>query len=228
LTEDSAQPDGTELNDTAALIPSTTKAQPIGFYRVMLPCKNCKSIEHTLYVGPNQRYQIEEKRDGKEGIVAQRGKWQWKNNRINIESDRDLNAAYEWHGDTLYYIPANGQSLAMQKLPSASHNDAWKNKGKEGLEFFGVGNEPFWNIKIDEQKSIAFHYADWSKALIFQNVKQTVTADSTTYTAGTDAASLRVIVYPRFCSDGMSDFIYTHQVKIIYDSSVYQGCGIRY
>lgn len=229
LTEDSAQPDGTQLNDTALLKPSaelTTKVLPKGFYRVLLPCKNCKEIEHTIYFGADQDYQIEERRDGK--VKLSRGKWQKENDKIKIQKNDPIEAAYIQHGDTLYYIHNNGRHLPMQRLLSASHNEAWKNKGKEGLEFFGVGNEPFWNIKIDEQKSIAFHYADWSKALIFENVKRVASTDSIIYTAGTEAASLRVTIYPRFCSDGMSDFMYSHQVNIAYDGAVFRGCGIQY
>jgi uncharacterized membrane protein len=35
------------------------------------------------------------------------------------------------------------------------------------------------------------------------------------------------MIYPRFCSDGMSDFLYTQQVKMVYKGKTYKGCGER-
>jgi uncharacterized membrane protein len=50
-------------------------------------------------------------------------------------------------------------------------------------------------------------------------------ADSTVYTADND--SLLVTVYPLFCSDGMSDFLYTQKIKLVYKGQTYTGCGER-
>src|SRR6476620_1832135 len=73
LTEDSAKPDGTELNDTTTII-STDTAQaysakvlppaapqlPLGFYRVKLPCADCPEIEQTVYFERNKTFLMEE------------------------------------------------------------------------------------------------------------------------------------------------------------------------
>jgi uncharacterized membrane protein len=40
--------------------------------------------------------------------------------------------------------------------------------------------------------------------------------------------SLKVIIYPSFCSDGMSDNVYENRVRLIYNKTVYEGCGLLY
>ena len=50
------------------------------------------------------------------------------------------------------------------------------------------------------------------------------TKDSTIYSND----SLRVVVYPYFCNDGMSDFIYTNKVKVYYKGQAYKGCGQKF
>jgi len=230
LPNDTAQQDGTLQNDTSAQLPGTSnqpEGSPEGIYRAFLPCRDCRGIEHTVMFNRNQTYKLEEVHMGKSQHIFDSGKWSLANGVVTVSAGKS-SGTYNWTPDSISYHHPAGNNFRMQKLPAAIENEAWRNKAKEGLEFFGVGNEPFWNIKVDEQRSIAFHQADWTKPLNFQRVKTVRSADSIVYTAGTDITSLKVIVYPRFCNDGMSDFIYTHQVRIIYENTVFNGCGIVY
>ena len=203
---------------------------PEGFYGVTLPCTNCKGIEHTVLFNRDLSYRLEEKVLGSETTPKETVGW-WKpvKGDIWLYKDSSVVARYTWKGDTLNYIDLqSGVRIPLRPLPGALDNPAWKKKADEGVAFFGIGNEPFWNLTIDTQKSIVFTLADWPKGVTFKTSKQVRSADSSVYQTGNDSVKLRVVIYNRFCSDGMSDHVYNNQVKVTYNDQVYNGCGIVY
>lgn len=245
LTEDSAQPDGTELNDTTPVVlPDTTtahsaKAQPVpiattklpeGFYRAQLPCPECpKSLEHTVYFRRNKTYWMEETSlDDPATITQTSGSFNPSGGTIWAYKGQIVKARYRWGGDTLYYLLPNNKRIAMQELTAATENDAYSKKKKKGLAFFAVGNEPFWNLEIRQNEQLAFHLAEWKEPLQFTNASLITKNDSLVYSATSDSSSLVAIIYNRFCSDGMSDYTYTHSIRVIYNGKTFMGCGIRY
>ncbi|ANE51701.1 copper resistance protein NlpE N-terminal domain-containing protein [Flavisolibacter tropicus] len=242
LTEDSAKPDGTEVNDTTTII-STDTAQaysakvlppaaiklPLGFYRVKVPCVNCPEVEQTVYFERNKTFLMEETDpESHSGIVRTSGSFNPAGSTVWAYKGQVVKARYTWGGDTLYYLLPNGKRLRMQKVTAAIDNDAWKKKGKEGLVFFGIGNEPFWNLEINQQEHLAFHQAEWTTPLQFDSVNVSTTEDSLVYTASLDSASIKAVIYNRFCSDGMSDYIYPNSIKVEYNGKTFKGCGIKY
>lgn len=242
LTEDSAKPDGTEVNDTTAIIstdtaqaysakvlpPAATKL-PIGFYRVKLPCEGCPEIEQTVYFARNKTFLMEETDpESASGITKTAGSFNPASGTVWAYKGQVVKARYTWSGDTLHYLLPNGKRLRMQKLTAATDNDAWKKKGQEGLTFYGVGNEPFWNLEIGRQEHIAFHQAEWAKPLQFDSVSLVTTEDSLVYTASLDTTSIKAVIYNRFCSDGMSDYIYPNSIRVEYNGKTFKGCGIKY
>ena len=218
------------LNTDSIKMTLNNTTPPEGVYQVMLPCTNCKGIEHTVLFNRDLSYRLEERvLDRADEVTKTIGAWKPVKGDIWLYKDSSVVARYTWRGDTLHYIDLqSGVHIPVRPVPSASSNSAWQQKGAEGIEFFGIGNEPFWNIAIDEQKSIVFTLADWSKPVSFKASKPVVAADSTVYQSRTDSAKLRVVIYNTFCSDGMSDNVYNHKVKVTYNTDVYEGCGIRY
>lgn len=157
------------------------------------------------------------------------GAWKPAAGAIWLYRDSSVVARYTWRGDTLNYIDLKSSvRIPLRALPNAMDNTAWKSKGTEGIDVFGVGNEPFWNISIDEQKSIVFNLADWAKPQSFKPAKPSITADSTVYQTRNDSATLRVVLYNRFCSDGMSDNMYPVKIRVQYNSTYYEGCAVPY
>jgi uncharacterized membrane protein len=193
-----------------------------------LPCINCPGIEHTIAFYEDNTYRLEEKKLGKKSTLIQTtGSWKPTSGIIYLYDDGIAAGRYQWKGDTLQYL--KGTSIyAMQKLQSALDVQVWKNKKIEGIEFFGIGNEPFWNVEVDEQKDISFHLAEWSKPMRFKAVKPVHTADSISYKAKNDSATIGITIYNTFCSDGMSDNVYDSRVKVVFNSQTYNGCGILY
>jgi len=219
-------------NDTTTVTLDTLQKStkmPLGFYQVMLPCADCKAIEHTIFFNDDLSYQIEEKRwDKQDAISTTKGIWRPNEGKIWAYKNDKVRARYAWRGDTLVYIEPSDNVIIMQKLNTALQNDVWRNKGKEGVEFFGIGNEPFWNIEIDDQKHIRFSLADWPKPVSFKPVQPISNTDSIVYNTGKDTAALQVIILNQFCSDGMSDNIYNNKVRVVYKGIEYNGCGMIY
>lgn len=225
-TNDTLPTDGTELNDTLPIGPDTTlpftdTPAPQGLYRVKLP-----GGEHTIAFYGGHRYRLEEKA-GRGEPASTVGEWTPASGDLWLYKQGVVVGKYRWQGDTLVYL-LRGKQYPLEKLQWALDNDVWRAKGKAGAEFFGIGNEPFWNIEIDEQKGIAFHLAEWTAPTRFPPARPMMAGDSIQYNTANDSSTLRVVIYHRFCSDGMSDFTYDQQVKVVYNATVYQGCGLLF
>lgn len=218
------------LNEDSIKLTLNNTTPPEGFYAVTLPCTNCKGIEHTVLFNRDLSYRLEEKvLESNNAITQTSGAWKPVKGDIWLYKDSSVVARYTWKGDTLNFIDLkSGVRIPLRPLPGAMNVEAWKNKRAEGLEFFGTGTEPFWNIAIDEQKSIVFTRANVPKPLTFKPSKPIVKGDSTVYQVRKDTAALRVAIYNTFCSDGMSDNVYANKVTVVFNGDVYEGCGIVY
>ena len=218
-------------NPDSLLMATNTVKPPEGMYQGILPCEGCKGLEHTIYFKPDLTYRLQETKLGKKGEApfAVAGTWKPSEGIIWLYKEGVVQARYTWQTDTLVYMDAKtGKRYPLRRLPSALDNDVWRAKGSAGIEFYGVGNEPFWNVEVDDQKSIAFQLADWPGPQQFKPGTPQVAGDSIVYNSANDSATLRVVIYNTFCSDGMSDFVYAQSVKVLYNGQTYRGCGIKY
>ena len=93
---------------------------------------------------------------------------------------------------------------------------------------YAIGNEPFWNAEISNKDSMAFRLMDWPQALKLKINTSQINSDSLVFTAQNDTASLKILVLPYFCSDGMSDMIYKNKIRVYYNNKLYSGCGVNY
>lgn len=224
---DSPRNDGTLIQDTAPVMIDTARPRPVsitepeGVYQSALS----KGWRHTVAFYPNHTYRLEEEQ-GKD-TARSRGTWKPTNGTIYLYRDQLLTGQYRWRNDTLLYISGRSQT-PLQKISSAEQNDVWKKKGGQGLEFFGIGTEPFWNIEVDEQRYIDLHLAEWEKPMRFKPSRRITSGDSIVYNTSNDTATLSITIYNRFCSDGMSDYLYPNRVRIIFGNRVFDGCGLVY
>ncbi len=219
------------VNEDSLLLATNTMRPPEGIYQGVLPCDGCKGIEHTVLFNRDLTFRLQETKLGKKGEnpFNTSGTWKPTEGVLWLYREGVVQARYTWQSDTLVYMDAKtSKRYPLRKLTSALENDVWRAKKEAGIEFFGVGNEPFWNIEIDEQKGLAFHLAEWGAPQQFKPATPQIARDSTVYNTANDSATLRVVIYNTFCSDGMSDFIYSQSVKVLYNGQTYRGCGIKY
>ena len=235
----SAKPDTTTVFETsdlnAAAIDTSNAVQlpriqkiksPDGIYRITLPANN--KVEQTIAFNSDFTYQLQEKylNDKKDSTVVTEGTWTPSDGFIWLYKDQIVRGRYKWKGDTLqYFSPLLKKDFSMSHLQDALQNATWRNKGKEGIVLYGVGNEPFWSIEY-KKDSLSFLLSEWAHPLRMKLDSAFNTSDSSGYTAHTDSTQLRVTIFPHFCSDGMSDFTYRNKIRVQYNQQVYSGCGI--
>ena len=116
----------------------------------------------------------------------------------------------------------------MQLLTDANENVAWRKKADIGISVKGVGNEPFWSVEIIRKDSISFIMPEWKQPLILKISSLSSNSDSTAYVATNDSTNLRVSLFPFFCSDGMSDYVYSNKMRVWYNDQMFEGCGVVY
>jgi uncharacterized membrane protein len=65
------------------------------------------------------------------------------------------------------------------------------------------------------------------KAVILPIEIPMITKDSTVYYAVTDGGSgLRISIFSKFCSDGVSDHLYEYKMNVEYKGQKYKGCAV--
>lgn len=193
---------------------------PKGTYQVMLP----GGVEQMVSFNSNQTYRLQE-RFPKDSIIITSGTWTPSDGFIWLYKDQVVRARYRWKGSQLeYYSFALKKGFPMNPMTDIAANKVWEQKKKEGISFFGIGNEPFWSIEIGRNDSVIFKLADWQQPLRF---KLTPSKKNGTiqYSSGD---SLQVTILPTYCSDGMSDNVYPQTVKVQYKKEQFSGCGMRF
>jgi uncharacterized membrane protein len=202
---------------------------PIGIYQAVLPLSN--KMEQIVSFNRDLTYRLQEKyfTGKRDSIVITEGTWTPSDGFIWLYKDQIVRARYKWKADTLqYFSPLVKKSFSMNHLQDAVENATWRNKEKQGIVVFGVGNEPFWNIEVDNKDSLSFLLSDWDHPLRMKIDSSFNDNDGVAYTAHHDSVQIRVTIFPHFCNDGMSDLIYRNAIKVQYNQQAYNGCGIVY
>jgi uncharacterized membrane protein len=222
----SEDPDTIFTPDTETKITAVLPAikKPSGIYRFLLPAEGSTQILHTVSFSPGTFRLQEEFRGKGDSTVITEGTWAPSSGFIWLYKDQIVRGRYTWKGDTLqYYSPRLKKTFTMAKLSPASANKVWQTKKKEGIYLYGVGTEPFWSVELTNGDSMVLNMPDWSTPLRTRLSNTSLARDSTVYSAAFD--SLELTVYPFFCNDGMSEFLYRQKIKINYKGQTYRGCG---
>src|SRR5687767_2714451 len=119
-------------------------------------------------------------------------------------------------------VKNDSSSPINKKQPRATDNEHWKKKKAEGVDFMVIGNEPFWNLEIRNNKSLRFHLSDWEQPV---NIEFAGSVEKSRFNE-LSARDIEVRIEPKECSDGMSDYWYDYSVTVIYKGKTYNGCGI--
>jgi len=201
---------------------------PNGIYQAVV---SNNKIEQIIAFNSDLTFQLQEKytTDEKDSTVTTEGTWMPSDGFIWLYKDQVARGRYKWKGDTLqFYNPVLKKNFSMHHLQDAIENPAWKYKDREGVIVFGVGNEPFWKVELDKQDSISFLLSEWDQPVKLKADSSFNSKDSVGYIAKSDSAQILVTIFPHFCSDGMSNFVYRNKMKVQYNRQVYNGCGIIY
>lgn len=235
------------VKDTVGIVPDSTAAyeEPgalspadtalLGFYQGVLPCKDCQGIKHTLLLKDSGRFKLEQFTMGRSTFPEKtEGRWTRAGDSLRLTANRKLILTYYIQKDTLKLGYQDGNPIAdsisknywIARQPNAAMNAAWRKKAGAGVDFYAIGNEPFWNLEIDNERSVSFKLADLPKPLVFNIRQPRIDKDSAYYVVDSAQARLEVTVYNEFCSDGMSDNMYEYRVHVRYKGETFKGCGV--
>jgi uncharacterized membrane protein len=231
--------DTTRVQDTVIFLKDSTMpatfgdSLPSGAYQGMFPCKGCEGTQQTILFNDDKSYRQEQLVWGKDAMPkSSEGSWQRKNGKIELSQNNRPAITLLKKKDTLFGVKINGilvndsSKYILTKRKLAANNSVWNKKRSQGIDFTGLGNEPFWTLEIDNEKFILFNLAGWKKPVIVPVEKPVINKDSTLYTLKTDTTKWTITIFPQFCSDGMSDYLYQYRVKVNYKGTIYKGCGI--
>jgi uncharacterized membrane protein len=230
--------DTTKIQDTIivkdSILNSTiADSLPLGAYQGIFPCKDCDGIQQTILFNIDKTFREEQMIWSKnESPKISEGKWQYKNGKIELTQNNEDIIDLIKKRDTLFAANINGvvvnnsSKYILTKRNLADNNPMWNKKRLRGVDLAGMGNDPFWNLEIDYGKNILFKLADWKKPVIASMEKPLINKDSTIYKLKSDTTKWSVTIFPEFCNDGMSDYLYQYKVNVKYNGILYKGCGV--
>ncbi len=230
--------DTTKIQDTIIVkdsIMNSTIADslPLGAYQGIFPCKDCDGIQQTILFNADKTFKEEQMIWSKnEPPKKSEGTWRLKNGKIELTQNNKPVINFVKKRDTLFAVNINGVGVnnsskyVLTKRNLARNNPAWDKKRLQGADFAAIGNEPFWDLEINYEKSISFKLADWKQAVTTSIEKPLLDKDSTIYKLKSDTIKWTITIFPQFCNDGMSDYLYQYKVNVKYNGILYKGCGV--
>lgn len=230
--------DTAKIPDTIIIkdsLPNSTNGDsiPVGAYQGIFPCEDCDGIQQTILFNDDKTFREEQMIWSKNQFPKiSDGKWDMKNDTIELSQNNKTVIEFEKRGDSLIAVNINGVIISnsskyiLIKRNLADSNPVWNKKRLAGTDFVAMGNEPFWNLEIDYEKSILFKLADWKKPLLTGIEKPIIYKDSTIYNLKSDTTKWSITIFPQFCNDGMSDYLYQYKVTIKFKGLLYKGCGV--
>jgi uncharacterized membrane protein len=234
VDKDSTRGGDTIFISTPIPVPATTDTLPSGIYQGVFPCKDCEGIQQTILFNDDKTYREEQMIwSGNHLPKVSTGTWSLKKGKISLTQNNRTAIDFIKKGDTIVAVNidgipiSNASKYALIKRVLAGNNSVWEQKEQQGIDFSGVGHDPFWNLDIVYGKSISFKLDEGSKTVTATFVKPEVSKDSTVYKIKIDTLSWKVVVFPLFCTDGASSNLYPYKVHIQYRGVVYKGCGLQ-
>lgn len=236
-TADSTIHDTSPRLDTIRPGSSITVENVTGYYTGVLPCSDCDGIRQQLLLSPDMNFHIEENFIGKNiAPYLASGRWETSSDSsIQLLVRDSIIAVYASTDSGLVHLGQSGAPMTkalagaylLRKQTIGNSNSAWMKKKNQGVDFIGIGTEPFWSLEITNDKSIVFLLADNNKPVTFPYkapVKER-TKDVFAVVNGKDKLSLSVV--RAYCSDGMSDTWYEYKVELDFNGIKYRGCGVN-
>jgi putative lipoprotein len=101
----------------------------------------------------------------------------------------------------------------------------WADAARRGAVFRGLGQEPGWNVEIEQDRKIVLVTDYGTKRTEVMHAEPVVENSRTTYRAADAAEMLTVLVERRACADSMSGEPFEAAVTVTLADRVLHGCG---
>ena len=207
-----------------------------------LPCADCQGIEYKLELLDNGTYSESALYIGKSDEVIERsGQWAISSDSIIqiLKENGETHALFRFSKTYIELLDRKGKVIDSDMHDSYRLNridpyrDIWLEKALKGIDFAGMGNEPFWNVQITMEDSISFSSLSIPSALSFKTPVPSYTQNlgGIRFHTQSMAGSMDITINKGKCIDDMSgeEFPFEVIVQILekgMDSGVvFNGCG---
>ena len=214
-----------------------TKAPEGNFYGY-LPCNDCNGISYQLELAENSTYVLKSRKENHGDILTYRGTY-------NVDSDGKLLLIgktgevelnhLQFTNDTLLVLNRDGSSSEsnskLTKVKPAGFSITLKSS-KLPKSFTAKGNEPFWNIEIDQDGKMNFSALLEDKMEFTASITDTVIQGDTVvkYFSAKGEKNIEITVSQEPCTDSMSGEEFSNSTTVSLNKSsgksmTLQGCG---
>ncbi len=147
---------------------STVESLKGSTYSSIVPCADCEGIAYELALKTNQKYKSSSVYIGESSRpFIEKGTWSVKEDTLLVlEEETDISKEFAIDDSLLVMLDQQGKEITgsfadryvldKQPLKTAERHSQWTELQKEGVDFRGAGNEPFWRLKIDFDENTRF------------------------------------------------------------------------
>ncbi len=217
--------------------------QLAGQYQGLTPCADCEGIEYLLTLNEDYTCLGAMMYRGKAAApVMLTGKWSFAADnkiKLDIAALEGMNM-FEIGENQLILLDQQGQRIggeqadryilwkdgfAPKAAKESAGEDPFAEKRAAGIDFIGLGTEPFWSLELDFEKQ--FRFVPMSgDSLTLPAVAGMDKDGGWQYEVRAGKSVMNVLIKKEACSDGMSDKTYDYSVALRVNGQEYKGCGI--
>lgn len=217
---------------------STVESLVGSTYSSIVPCADCEGIAYQLTLRENHKYESSSVYIGESSRpFIEKGAWSVKEDTLLV-LEEETGTSKEFAIDDSVLVMLDQQEkqingsfpdryvLDKQPLKTAERHSQWTELQKEGVDFRGAGNEPFWRLKIDFDEDIRFEVLDGDSVVISTpEIERDSTSNTRLIKSETESGPFTASFSPIGCTDSMSGILFTHRVIVETRGEVYRGCG---
>ena len=195
-----------------------------GTWQAKLPCADCEYIDYRLVLNADNTYKdqmVYHDKDVKPYMTE--GKWTYSDNIVTLNESSGRTQRFIYNNSGLTLLDASGNPVpksTMTKLTKGSTEepgDRWSAKREKGIDFIGMGNEPFWNIDLNlDEKTITYTRLGEEGSVIFTDITEVPVMDAAiiTYHGKTAKHEITVDISKEECIDNMSGEVFPYKVTV--------------
>jgi len=195
-----------------------------GTWQAKLPCADCEYIDYRLVLNADNTYKdqmVYHDKDVKPYMTE--GKWTYSDNIVTLNESSGMTQKFKYSNGGLTLLDATGNPIpqsTMTKLTKGSTEepgDRWSDKRNLGIDFIGMGNEPFWNIDLNlDEKTITYTRLGEEGSVIFTDITEAIVMDApiVTYHGKTPKHEITIDITKEECTDNMSGEVFPYKVTV--------------
>jgi len=216
---------------------NSSTGKVVGSYQGTLPCADCPGIDLQLSLYGDHHYKqlmVYRERNDNQAMVDT-GSWQLEHDTIvRLTGKKDEQGQQFLLADgKLYQLDKAGQRVTgaladnfiLRPVEGGGDRTRMQAKAAAGIEFLAAGNEPFWTLELDHQKTIYFHTANGDSLRLPVPRPKPDTDTLKVYMTKNEKTEFTLTIHSRACTDDMTGFMRPYKVEVQMNDRMYMGCG---